>query len=148
MRPAQPLEREIGIEYYVSDSDGTGGRLRQEPADFRVRELEGFDTEPVDAPTDAYPHLVVRVTLRGWDPNDFASTLSDHLDISRERVSWAGTKDKRAVTTQLFSIDGIAADDLPDIDGVEYEVVGRAGRPILFGDLAGNEFDVRGHRTG
>jgi tRNA pseudouridine13 synthase len=142
MRPAQPLEREIGIEYYVSDSDGTGGRLRQEPADFRVRELEGFDTEPVDAPTDAYPHLVVRVTLRGWDTNDFASTLSDHLDISRERVSWAGTKDKHAVTTQLFSVDGVDPADLPDLDGVTYEVVGRAGRPILFGDLAGNAFEV------
>ena len=142
MRPAQPLEREVGIDYYVSDGDGTGGRLRQAPEDFRVRELEAFDTEPVDAPTDAYPHLVVRVTLRRWDTNDFASTLSDHLGISRERVSWAGTKDKHAVTTQLFSLDGIDPADLPDLDGVTYDVVGRAGRPILFGDLAGNAFEV------
>jgi len=142
MRPAQSLEREVGIDYYVSDSDGTGGSLRQAPEDFRVRELEGFDTEPVDAPGDAYPHLVARVTLRRWDTNDFASTLSDHLGISRERVSWAGTKDKHAVTTQLFSFDGIDTAALPDLDGVTYDVVGRAGRPILFGDLAGNEFEV------
>lgn len=143
MREATPVEQAVGIDYYVSDADGTGGRLRTEPAEFRVRERELFDTRPVDADTGAYPHLVVRVTLRDWDTNDFAQALSNRLAISRERVSWAGTKDKRAVTTQLFSIDGIAADDLPDIDGVEYEVVGRAGRPILFGDLAGNEFDVR-----
>jgi len=143
MREATPVEQAVGIDYYVSDADGTGGRLRTEPAEFRVRERELFDTRPVDADTGAYPHLVVRVTLRDWDTNDFAQALSNRLAISRERVSWAGTKDKRAVTTQLFSIDGIAADDLPDIDGVKYEVVGRAGRPILFGDLAGNEFDVR-----
>ena len=142
MRDAQPLERAVGIDHYVSDSDGTGGRLRQEPEDFRVRELEQFETEPIDAPTDAYPHLVVRVTLRRWDTNDFAGALADSLGISRERVSWAGTKDKHAVTTQLFSVKGIEPAKLPDLGGVTYDVVGRAGRPILFGDLAGNAFEV------
>jgi len=34
------------------------------------------------------------------------SRLSDALGISRERVNWAGTKDKYAVTTQLFSVYG------------------------------------------
>ncbi|MFC7059049.1 tRNA pseudouridine(13) synthase TruD [Halovenus salina] len=147
MREAHPLEREVGIGYYVSDADGTGGQLRQEPADFRVREREDFAAEPVDADTDAYPHLLLRVTLRNWDTNDFARALSNRLGISRERVSWAGTKDKRAVTTQLFSIDGIAADAVPDLDDVSYEVVGRTGRPILFGDLAGNEFEVTVRET-
>jgi len=142
MRAGQPLEREVGIDYYVSDSDGTSGRLRAEPEDFRVRELEGFETEPVDAPTDAYPHLVVRATLHRWDTNDFAGALADRLGISRERVSWAGTKDKHAVTTQLFSVKGIQVAELPELDGVDYEPVGRAGRPILFGDLAGNAFEV------
>jgi len=143
MREAHPRERAVGIEHYVSDADGTGGRLRTEPADFRVRELEQFDTVGLDADTDAYPHLVVRVTLRGWETNDFAGTLSDSLGISRERVSWAGTKDKHAVTTQLFTVDGVDPADLPSFDGVECEPVGRAGRPILFGDLAGNAFTVR-----
>jgi len=88
------------MKYYVSDADGTGGRLRDRPADFRVREVEAFETEPVDADPDAYPHLVVRARLTDWDTNDFAGRLSDALGISRERVSWAGTKDKRAVTTR------------------------------------------------
>mgnify|MGYP000380353603 CR=1 FL=1 len=142
MRPAQEIERVVGIEYYVSDGDGIGGHLRESPADFRVRELEAFATQPVDADTGGYQHLVIRATLSNWDTNDFASTLSDRLGISRERVSWAGTKDKRAVTTQLFSIDGVEPGDLPAIDGAEIEVVGRAGRPVLFGDLAGNAFEI------
>jgi len=143
MRRAHPVEREVGIEYYVSDADGTGGQLRVEPEDFRVRELELFDAEPVDAEPGNYPHLLLRVELRGWDTNDFAKTLSNQLGISRERVSWAGTKDKHAVTTQLFSIKGGDPDDLPELSNVDYEVVGRTGRPILFGDLAGNEFEIR-----
>jgi tRNA pseudouridine13 synthase len=145
MREAHPRERATGVDWYASDADGTGGRLRDRPADFRVRELEAFDAEPVDADPGAYPHLVLRVTLREWDTNDFADALSDRLGISRERVSWAGTKDKHAVTTQLFSLDSVDPAALPgddEFDGVEVELVGRAGRPILFGDLAGNAFQV------
>ncbi|MFB6083174.1 MAG: tRNA pseudouridine(13) synthase TruD [Halorientalis sp.] len=144
MRAAQPVERAVGMAYYVSDADGVGGRLRDRPADFRVTEIEAFDPEPVDADPGAYPHVLVRVTLSGWDTNDFASALSDALGSSRERISWAGTKDKRAVTTQLFSVadadpEAVAAVDLADAD---IEVLGRTGRPIFFGDLAGNAFEV------
>jgi tRNA pseudouridine13 synthase len=142
MRPAQPVERAVGIEHYVSDADGTGGRLRTEPEDFRVRELEAFAAEPLDADPGAYPHLLARVTLRNWETNDFAHRLANRLGISRERVSWAGTKDKHAVTTQLFSVDGVDPEDLPELPRAEWDLVGRAGRPILFGDLAGNAFEV------
>ncbi|MFB6164167.1 MAG: tRNA pseudouridine(13) synthase TruD [Haloarculaceae archaeon] len=144
MRAAHQIERAVGLDYYVSDADGIGGRLRAEPADFRVTELEAFEPEPVDADPGAYPHVLVRATLSGWDTNDFASALSNALGASRERVSWAGTKDKRAITTQLFSVadadpDAVAAVELSDAD---IEVLGRTGRPILFGDLAGNAFAV------
>ncbi|WP_306056852.1 tRNA pseudouridine(13) synthase TruD [Natronococcus wangiae] len=142
MRPAHPTEQAVGIEHYVSDADGVGGRLRAEDDHFRVRELERFETEPVDAPTDAYPHLVFRATLRGWDTNDFASRLSNAIGVSRERVNWAGTKDKYAVTTQLFSVYGADPDDLPEVDGADLEVLGRAGRNLEFGDLAGNAFEL------
>ena len=142
MRDAHPTEQAVGIEYYVSDTDGVGGRLRQRDDHFRVRELERFSVEPLSASTGAYPHLVVRVTLQGWDTNDFASRLSDALGISRERIDWAGTKDKHAVTTQLFSIYGADPDDLPEITGADVEVLGRAGRSLEFGDLAGNAFEL------
>ena len=143
LREAHPTERAAGIDYYVSDADGIGGRLRETPEDFRVRELEAFDPEPLGADTGSYPELVVRVTLRDWDTNDFARRISDALGISRERVSWAGTKDKRAVTTQLFTLREVDPDDLPAIRGADIEPLGRAGRRLSFGDLAGNAFDIR-----
>ncbi len=142
MREAHPRERTIGIEWYASDAEGVGGRLRDRPRDFRVRELEAFDTEPVDSDPDDYPYLVLRVTLTGWDTNGFAGRLSDALSISRERVDWAGTKDKHAVTTQLFSVYDIGPDALPEIRDATIEVVGRAGRHLSYGDLAGNEFEI------
>ncbi|MFA1610287.1 tRNA pseudouridine(13) synthase TruD [Halobellus rubicundus] len=143
MREAHPRERRVGIEYYLSDAAGTGGRLRATPEDFRVRELETVGPEPLSADVGDYPHLLVRATLREWDTNDFARRLSGALGISRERVSWAGTKDKHAVTTQLFSLAEIDPDDLPDVDGAEIEALGRVGRALHFGDLAGNAFEIR-----
>jgi len=143
MREAHPLERQVGIDYYVSDGPGVGGRLRDTPADFRVREIEAVTPEPLDADPGAYPHLLLRATLTDWDTNDFAGALSNALGASRERVSWAGTKDKRAVTTQLFSVRDVTAADLPDLSGAEIEPLGRVGRNLEFGDLAGNAFEVR-----
>jgi len=67
------------------------------------------------------------------------------MGISRERVAWAGTKDKHAVTTQLFSIRDVdpEAVDALDVNGAEIEVLGRTGRSISFGDLHGNRFVIR-----
>jgi len=143
MRDAHPLERQVGIDHYVSDGPGVGGRLRDDPSDFRVRELETITPEPLDADSGSYPILLVRATLTDWDTNDFASALSDAMGISRERVSWAGTKDKRAVTTQLFSIRDATTEDLPDLSGVDIDPLGRIGRDLEFGDLAGNAFEIR-----
>ncbi|MFC7204464.1 tRNA pseudouridine(13) synthase TruD [Haloferax namakaokahaiae] len=145
MREAHPLEQQVGIDYYVSDADGIGGTLRVEPEDFHVRELEldSLNVRPVDAPTGDFPTLLLRATLRGWDTNDFAGRLSDELGVSRERISWAGTKDKHAVTTQLFSVYGGDAEDVPELHDADIEVVGRFGRNLSFGDLAGNRFGIR-----
>lgn len=142
MREAHPTEQEMGIGYYVSDSDGIGGRLRDRPADFRVREREAFETQPIDADPGNYPALVFRATLTDRDTNGFAGELANKLGISRERITWSGTKDKRAITTQLFSIRNFENTSLPELSGADIEIVGRAGRPVLFGDHFGNEFDL------
>ncbi|QLG28759.1 tRNA pseudouridine(13) synthase TruD [Halorarum halophilum] len=143
MREAHPRERVVGVDFYVSDADGIGGHLREEPEDFVVRERERMDPDPVDADPGSYPHVLLRATLRSWDTNDFAGRLSDDLGISRERVSWAGTKDKHAVTTQLFTVERIDPDEVPEIRHADVEVLGRTGRALTFGDLAGNEFEIR-----
>ncbi|MFD1640627.1 tRNA pseudouridine(13) synthase TruD [Halohasta litorea] len=145
MREAHPIEQAVGIACYVSDADGIGGRLRVKPEDFRVEEIENFDPEPVAADPGAYPEILLRATLSEWDTNDFAGRISDALGISRERVAWAGTKDKHAVTTQLFSIRDVDPEAVAalDVRGAEIEVLGRTGRSISFGDLHGNRFEIR-----
>ena len=79
MRDAHPIEQAVGIDYYVSDSDGIGGRIRVEPDDFRVEEIENFEPEPVDADRGAYPEILLRATLRSWDTNE--------RSVARSRIS-------------------------------------------------------------
>jgi len=142
MRRAHDLERAVGMAWYASDVAGTGGHLRERPADFRVTERERFEAQPLDADPGDYPWLVLRVTLTATDTNDFARALSNAAGISRERVAWAGTKDKHAITTQLFTVRDLDPEAVADVDGADIELVGRAGRGLAFGDLLGNEFEV------
>ena len=46
-----------------------------------------------------------RVTATNWETNRLVRHLSKILGISRNRIGFAGTKDKRAVTTQLMSFE-------------------------------------------
>lgn len=142
METPHPIESAVGIQYYASDAPGTGGRLRDRPSDFRVREIETIEPEPVSADPNVYNQLLVRATLTDWDTNAFARELSNRLGISRERIAWAGTKDKRAITIQLFTLADVAQPSLPEISGADLDIVGRLGRPLRFGDLAGNQFTI------
>lgn len=142
MRAAHELEAAVGMQYYASETAGVGGRLRDNPEDFVVQELSDLALEPLSTDPARYEHLVIEVTLTDWDTNDFAHELANQLGISRERIAWAGTKDKRAVTTQFFSIPNVSADALPDVSNCKINPVGRFGRPLQFGDLRGNRFEI------
>ncbi len=142
MRAAQELESAIGMQYYASETAGIGGRLRDKPEDFGVHELSNLALEPLSTDPDRYEHVVIEVTLTDWDTNDFVHELAKQLGISRERIAWAGTKDKRAVTTQFFSIPRVTPEDLPAMSNCEIEPVGRFGRSLQFGDLLGNRFEI------
>ena len=142
MRKASAGDRTIGMKFFASDVDGTGGRLKADNTHFRVTEIPDVAVQPVTASESKYPYLVVRVRLDGWDTYGFVHRLAGELSISRERITWAGTKDKAAITTQLFSLKQVNPADLPDIAGAEIVPVGRFGRGLYFGDLIGNRFDL------
>ena len=63
--------------------------------------------------------------------------------MSRDRIWFAGTKDKRAITRQLFVIDArrekVAEVEIPD---VEIEIIGRTHQKIGFGSHRGNIFTI------
>jgi tRNA pseudouridine13 synthase len=134
-----PLDRDLGLRYYASDTDGIGGKLRTVPEDFVVEEIP----LPEHGGTDG-PYLICRLTKTNWELHHAVKEIAKRLGISHRRISWAGTKDKNAVTTQLISLYNVTPEE---IDGfrlrdITLEVVGRSNTALSLGDLKGNRFDI------
>ena len=133
-----PLSKIIGLEGYATDTNGIGGVLKSRTTDFRVEEIS--------TPLHLDPRgrfTVARITLTNWETNRFCTNLARILSIPRNRIFFAGTKDKRAVTQQLFVIDAnqnkVSQVEMPD---VEIEILGRTHQKIGFGNHRGNRFTI------
>lgn len=133
-----PIEKKMGIELYSTDTEGIGGVLRKEPEDFIVNEITNRQEG------DSGKQLILEVTKTNWDTHHFIRDMSRKLGISQKRIGFAGTKDKRAKTTQKISIYDLSEKDIEGfyLKDVELKVIGRSVRSIGLGDLYGNEFSI------
>ncbi len=136
-RECRTAEAGIGMRCYLCDTDGTGGHLKTVPEDFVVREISDPPREKEDG-----KYTIATVTTRNWETNRLVRMLSRTMGISRERIGFAGTKDKRAITTQLMSFYGNP--DLGKVDLKDVSISGayRGARGIQIGDLIGNSFEI------
>jgi tRNA pseudouridine13 synthase len=132
-------EQLVGIEEYLTDTDGIGGKLRKAPEDFLVKEIS---MTPPEVPNGRW--TIATITSRNWETNRLLRMLSKDLRASRDRIKFAGTKDKRAVTSQLMAFkvrpDIVKTINLKD---VTVENVYTADRGIDIGDLIGNQFEIK-----
>jgi tRNA pseudouridine13 synthase len=138
MTSLDPVAKAIGLEGFATKSNGIGGVLKARVSDFRVDEV----STPITLDSRGR-FTVARVTLTNWETNKFCNNLSKRLGISRNRIFFAGTKDKRAITQQIFIIDAVqqkvAQIEIPD---VEIEILGRTHQKIGFGNHRGNRFTI------
>ncbi|MCL2786210.1 MAG: tRNA pseudouridine(13) synthase TruD [Methanomassiliicoccaceae archaeon] len=137
-RRCETAEYDIGMRYYLSAADGTGGRIKTEPEDFVVTEIPKYPDERPDG-----RYVIASVTTRNWETNRLVRMLSRSMGISREKIGFAGTKDKRAVTTQSMSFE--VSDDVLDkvsLKDVSIEKVHRSNRGMQIGELIGNRFGI------
>jgi tRNA pseudouridine13 synthase len=132
-------EREIGIEVFFTETAGSGGKLKVTAEDFIVDEVSKY---PPAKPEGTI--CVARVTATNWETNRLVRHLSKTLGISRNRIGFAGTKDKRAVTTQLLSFEAPVEQVMAlRLSQVNIEGAYMAKRGMTIGDLVGNNFKIR-----
>jgi tRNA pseudouridine13 synthase len=111
-------------------------KLKQRPADFRVRELavHGYLSP-------AGPYRVYRVTKEKLTSREAAAAIAAEAGVAAAAVSMAGLKDRQGVSTQFMSVEGgrrvrLAARDL------RVEEIGRAGEPFTSRWSRGNAFEI------
>ena len=132
-------ESTIGLEAYFLKTEGIGGKLRTLATDFIVEERSCYP------PKDPQGHFTIAtVTSTNWETNLLVRSISKRLRISRKRIRFAGTKDKRAVTTQLMSFYRVPPPQLQQINikDVHIKDVYPSLRGLAIGDLLGNRFTI------
>ncbi|MHA2158811.1 MAG: tRNA pseudouridine(13) synthase TruD [Candidatus Thorarchaeota archaeon] len=155
MKEAHPLEQSLGMELYSTESKGIGGKLKERFEDFVVQEITPDKTtlQIGDWSVTDQSHsiegersrfLTFAVQKMGLATMDVATILAAFLKVSRNYVTYAGLKDKRAITVQTMSVPAKAAESLPSIELSRIVVrdIRYTRQPIQIGDLWGNRFTI------
>jgi tRNA pseudouridine13 synthase len=136
-------ERNLTWPYAHGGPVGTA-LLRAEPEDFIVDEQLGFE------PGGEGEHALLQIRKRNNNSEWVARQLARLVGVPTMDVGFAGMKDRRAVTTQAFSVKttGRGEPDWSQLNcdhqGEQIEVlsVSRHQRKLKRGDLLGNHFTI------
>ncbi|MHC1569864.1 MAG: tRNA pseudouridine(13) synthase TruD, partial [Candidatus Syntropharchaeales archaeon] len=123
------LDWMLGMRFYLTAEDGMGGILKEKPEDFIVEELSTQDLSPDGG------YLILNLEKRDWEMHNLVRAISRILRISKNRINWAGTKDKRALTRQRISIWKVEEQEIERLrlEGVKLDVIGRSRKKVALG---------------
>ena len=134
------LDQAIHSLAYAHGRPALRGRLRVAPEDFSVIELPSVE------PAGEGEHVWLWVRKRNETTPRVAAQLARLADVHPRQVSYAGLKDRQAVTEQWFSVQlpGREAPDWPALDSDTVKVLRavRHGRKLRRGTLTGNRFRI------
>ncbi len=117
-----------------------GGVIRTFPEDFQVDEIPLFE------PSGQGEHVFLHIKKTGENTDWVAGQLAKIAGVTRRDVSYAGLKDRHAVTTQWFSV-WLPGKQAPDWQGALPNTVvvlaeSRHDRKLKRGSLKGNHFKL------
>lgn len=118
---------------------GCGGVFKATPEDFVVEELPAYEPS---GERDC-EHLFLWIEKRGRSTQDVAKALARHCGFDEKDVSWAGLKDRNAVTRQYLCAPARFVE--PKLDSFQLEGVtvlrsARHRNKLKGGHLRGNRF--------
>jgi tRNA pseudouridine13 synthase len=115
-------------------------QMRSAPEDFLVEEIDAFEA------TGSGEHLLLTVEKRGMNTAFAAARIAQWACIPEMGVSYAGLKDRHAVTRQRFSVHlpKRVAPDLAALESAEMRIVKSEwhAKKLPRGALAGNRFEL------
>jgi tRNA pseudouridine13 synthase len=131
---------ELPVWAYVYGSPSGQGKIRAVPDDFIVTEHLAFE------PSGAGEHVFLSIAKTGENTDYVARQLAKFAGVRQRDVSYAGLKDRHAVTTQWFSVwlPGKADPDWSQFDTDTMKVLHtvRHARKLKRGVLSGNSFKL------
>ncbi len=113
-------------------------KLKQIPEDFLVEEILS------KKPTGFGNYTWFTLEKRNRNLLEVIDEVCKQLGVQRDKIGYAGLKDKVAVTKQTLSIEGVNLQNLKKIkiENVKLSNFKRSSGPILLGDLSENKFMI------
>ncbi|WXG42934.1 MAG: tRNA pseudouridine(13) synthase TruD [Promethearchaeati archaeon SRVP18_Atabeyarchaeia-1] len=140
------MEEDLGIELFSTSSEGIGGAIKQREEDFRVEEIPLWTDMGEDASgvQNNGPYSVFWLEKRGLDTLLAIKRIAKSLGISQKRLSFAGMKDRNAITLQRVSAWKVPAEKLRQVNlsGIQIKDVSQSDVPIRMGSHWGNAFSI------
>ena len=114
------------------------GMMLFEPEDFIVEEI------PLYEPTGIGTHTYFAIRKRNISTLEAINSIANTLHVKNRKIGYAGLKDKRAITTQVLSVEGITPKQILAIELPSIEVLWAKRHPhkLRIGHLQGNRFDI------
>src|SRR3954463_3828050 len=127
------------LPYLTSEFPGIGGLIKQRPEDFFVQEI------PLYEPSGEGEHVYAEVQKVSLTTFDAINRIADALRMSSRDIGYAGLKDARAITRQVFSIPGTTPEALMalKIPDLAIQWAARHGNKLRIGHLKANRFAIK-----
>jgi tRNA pseudouridine13 synthase len=135
---------------YLNKTNGIAGIIKASCDDFIVEEITTDGTVlEIDKKLEVYDntgkfvHFVLQ--KKNWTTAGAIKELAKRLRISQKRLSFAGTKDKTAVSTQLASVFGIEREQLlaTRVKDIKINGAWKCQHKVQLGSLSGNRFTIK-----
>ncbi len=109
--------------------------IKKYPEDFYVKEV-------LELPKNTGNFAWYLMWKRNLSTIRAIKIIRNKLGISKKRISFAGEKDKKAVTEQYISIKNFEGKDFYDFKNVKLKYIGHFDQPVSTDLLKGNEFRI------
>jgi tRNA pseudouridine13 synthase len=129
----------MALPYLTQDVPGIGGSIKNRAEDFFVQEL------PLYEPSGEGEHVYAEFQKIGLSTFDAIDRIGRTLYVSSRDIGYAGMKDARAITRQIFSIPNTTEEAVMKLKlpGIEPLWAARHGNKLRLGHLAGNRFAIK-----
>lgn len=114
-------------------------KIKEKPEEFAVR-------EKLNLKLGSGPYAYFLLKKTNWNTKSAVKALAERLHIREKDISYAGLKDKNAVTEQHIAIlNGRKDYEKVRIKDIKLTYLGQGSAGLYTGQLEGNEFEIIAH---
>jgi tRNA pseudouridine13 synthase len=148
------IDKLLGIEVYVTESEGVSGVIRESVDDFMVEEVlvdgskasvnASVPSKVLGSTVQKQRYLLCVLVKHNWDTFIAVKNIAKSLGIDQARIQFAGIKDAKAITAQHITIENVLLRDagIVDVKDIAVHPVGYVREMLSLFYLLGNKFTI------